>query len=56
MRSMVWVFLAAALILVGGIVFGIAGVFLAPILGGIALIALVIWLLQRAARDKPPIK
>jgi predicted PurR-regulated permease PerM len=56
MRPVYWAFVAAAVILVAGVVFGVAGVFLAPILGGIAVIVLVVWLLQRAARDKPPIK
>lgn len=56
MRPVYWALLTAVLILIGGVVFGIAGIFLAPILGGIALVVLVVWLLQRAARDKPPIE
>jgi predicted PurR-regulated permease PerM len=55
MRPLAWIILIALLILVGGIVLGIAGIFLAPILGALGLIILVVWLLQRRARDKPPI-
>lgn len=56
MRPIFWVIVSAVLILVVGIIFGVAGVFLAPILGGIALVVLVVWLVQRAARDTPPIE
>jgi 4-hydroxybenzoate polyprenyltransferase len=55
MRTLHWVIVAAILTVVVGLVFGVAGIFLAPILGGIALIALIIWLLSRKARDKPPV-
>jgi predicted PurR-regulated permease PerM len=56
MRPIYWAIVSAVLILVVGIIFGVAGIFLAPILGGIALIVLIVWLVQRAARDKPPIE
>jgi predicted PurR-regulated permease PerM len=56
MRPIYWAVIVAVLILVVGIVFGVAGVFLAPILGAIGLLVLLVWLLQRAARDKPPIE
>jgi predicted PurR-regulated permease PerM len=55
MRPIYWAIAAAIGILLVGLIFGIAGVFLAPILGGIALIALLIWLLGRKARNKPPV-
>jgi hypothetical protein len=55
MRPLHWAVVAAVLILIFGMVFGIAGVFLAPILGGIALVVAIVWLLSRRARGKPPV-
>ncbi len=55
MRLILWAISVAVGILIVGIAFGIAGVFLAPIIGAIGLIALITWLIQRRARDKPPI-
>jgi hypothetical protein len=56
MRRVYWATLVAILIIVFGVVFGIAGVVFFPILGGLALVVLAIWLLQRRARDKPPLE
>jgi hypothetical protein len=56
MRSLFWAIAVAVVVVLVGIFFGVAGIFLAPILGGIAFVALLVWVLQRAARDKPPIK
>jgi predicted PurR-regulated permease PerM len=56
MRPIYWAIVTAVLILAVGVIFGVAGVFLAPILGAIGLVVLIVWLVQRAARDKPPIK
>jgi predicted PurR-regulated permease PerM len=56
MRPIYWAIVTAALILIVGIIFGVAGIFLAPILGAVGLVVLIVWLVQRAARDKPPIK
>lgn len=56
MAPLYWTILIALGVLVVGIIFGVAGLFLLPILGVIATIALVVWLIQRRARDRPPIE
>lgn len=48
--------LIAVLVLLGGIVMGVASLFLFPIVGALAVIALLIWLLRRRAALKPPIR
>lgn len=50
-----WAILAAIAVIVIGIASGIAGLLFAPIIAGIALVAMIIWLLQRWARNKPPV-
>lgn len=49
------VVLIAVLVLLGGIFMGVAAVFLVPIVGALAIIALLIWVLRRRAEHKPPI-
>lgn len=56
MKPLYWAILVAILIVVLGLVFGIAGIFLAPILGIIAIVALAIWLAERKAHHKPPLE
>ncbi|MGH7447973.1 MAG: hypothetical protein ACRELT_10465 [Longimicrobiales bacterium] len=48
--------LVAVLVLLGGVLMGVAAIFLLPIVGALALIALVIWVLRRRAEHKPPIE
>jgi predicted PurR-regulated permease PerM len=55
MSPLYWSILIAFAVLIVGMVFGVAGVFLAPILGVIALVVLIVWLLGRKAQDKPPV-
>jgi hypothetical protein len=55
MRPLHWAIIAAVLIVVFGLIFGVAGIFLTPILGAIAIVVLIIWLLLRRARGKPPV-
>jgi hypothetical protein len=56
MRLIFWTIAIAVAVLLVGIFLGVAGIFLAPILGAIGLVAFLVWTLSRAARDKPPIK
>jgi uncharacterized membrane protein YbaN (DUF454 family) len=56
MSQLVSAILVAVGLLIVGLVLGVAGIFLFPILGAIALVALVIWLLRRRAQDRPPIE
>lgn len=44
------------LVAVVGVIFGVAGIFLAPILGILAIIAIGIWLAERKAQHKPPLE
>lgn len=46
----------AALVLVGGLLMGVAGLLLLPLVAGIALVGLVIWMLGRKAEHRPPIE
>jgi hypothetical protein len=51
--------LAAAIVLVvvlGGTVMGIAAMFLVPLIASIAVLALLIWFVQRRTSNKPPIR
>ncbi|HSH44594.1 MAG TPA: hypothetical protein VK966_01990 [Longimicrobiales bacterium] len=56
MKPLYWTILLVILVAVGGVVFGVAGLLLAPIVGGLALVAVVIWLLERKAQHKPPLE
>lgn len=47
--------LIAVVVLLGGIFMGVASVFLFPIVGALAFIALLVWLLRRRAANKPPV-
>jgi hypothetical protein len=46
----------ALLILIGGSLMGVAALLLLPVAGIILAIALLIWMLQRRASGKPPIR
>jgi hypothetical protein len=46
----------ALIVLIVGTVFGVASLLLLPVVGAVALIALLIWFAQRRARDEPPIR
>lgn len=46
--------LLAVVVLLGGIFMGVAAIFLVPLVGIIALIALIIWALRRRAEHRPP--
>lgn len=56
MRPVVGSTLLAIGILVGGVILGVAGIFLFPIVGAIAVIGLLIWMAERKAEHKPPIE
>jgi predicted PurR-regulated permease PerM len=56
MQSTPWIVLAVIAVIVIGILSGVAGLLFAPIIGGIALVAIIVWLLQRWARNKPPVE
>lgn len=47
--------LIAVVILLGGLFMGVASLFLFPIVGALAFVALLIWLLRRRAANKPPV-
>jgi Mn2+/Fe2+ NRAMP family transporter len=55
MRSTL-VIVAVAVILLGGAAMGFASLLLLPLIGGIALIALIVWFLQRRSAGKPPLR
>jgi uncharacterized membrane-anchored protein len=44
----------ALIVLLGGTVMGIAAIFVLPIVGGIALLALILYALGRRADNRPP--
>ena len=46
--------LIALIILIGGSILGIASLLLFPLVGIVALIAIVIWMAARRAEGKPP--
>lgn len=54
MKPIGWAILLGVAVLIGGVIFGVAGIFLAPILGVIGIIALIIWFMERKAEHKPP--
>jgi hypothetical protein len=56
MSQLVSAILVAVGLLIVGLVLGVAGIFLFPIVGAIAMVALVVWLLGRRAQDRPPIE
>lgn len=56
MKPLYWAILTAVLVAIAGLVFGVAGIFLAPILGIVAIIALIIWLVERKVQHKPPLE
>lgn len=43
-------------VLLGGTLMGIAAMFLVPLIASIAVLALLIWFVQRRASNKPPIR
>lgn len=43
-------------VLLGGTVMGIAAMFLVPLIASIAVLALLIWFVQRRTSGKPPIR
>lgn len=56
MRPLYWAILTAIIVAVGGLIFGVAGIFIAPIVGALAVIALIIWLIERKAHHKLPME
>ena len=56
MKPIYWAILTAVAVVVLGVVFGVAGIFLAPILGIIGVVVLIIWLAERKAQHKPPLE
>jgi hypothetical protein len=51
----VWAFIIIG-ILIGGTVMGVASLLLLPLVGGVLLLALIVWFLQRRARGEPPLR
>lgn len=49
------ILLVAVLVVLGGVFMGVAAVFLVPIVGALAVVALLIWVLRRRAANKPPV-
>lgn len=56
MRRVYWSLLIGLGVVVGGIIMGVGGLLLLPIIGVFALIALLIWFLERKAHHKPPLE
>ena len=56
MARVYWSILIGVAFLIGGLVLGVAGLFLLPILGVFALIAILFWLAERKAEHKPPVE
>lgn len=56
MRPLYWAILTAVLVAVGGVILGVAGIFLLPIIGALAIIALILWLIERKVHHKPPME
>lgn len=56
MKPLYWAILTAIAVAIVGLIFGVAGIFLAPILGIVGIIALAIWLAERKAQHKPPLE
>lgn len=48
-----WIILAVAAVVVLGLVSGVTSLLFAPILGGVAVIVMVVWLVKRWARSEP---
>lgn len=56
MRPLIWAMLAAVGVVLFGLIFGVAGIFIAPILGFLGVVALLMWLANRRAEHKPPLE
>ena len=54
MRALHWAILLAVGILVFGLIFGVAGLLLAPIVGLVAIVAIIIWFSEKKAKHEPP--
>lgn len=55
MRRVYWSILIGLAILVGGIVFGIGGLLLAPVVGVVVIVGILLWLAERKAEHKRPV-
>ena len=53
MRALRWVIPLFVVLLLFGLVFGLAAIFLAPALGLVLVIGLVMWMLERRATGRP---
>lgn len=56
MRPILWAVLAAVGVVVFGVIFGIAGIFIAPILGFLVLLGIALWIADRRSEGKPPLE
>ena len=54
MRALHWAILLAIAILIFGLVFGVAGLLLAPIVGLVAIVAIIFWFMEKKAKHEPP--
>lgn len=55
MRRLYWSILIAIAVLIAGLFLGITALVLAPILGFLVLLAILVWLGERRARHEPPV-
>jgi cyanate permease len=55
-NTLIWALIAAIGVVLVGLIFGIAGIFIAPILGVVGVVALLMWLGNRRARHEPPLE
>lgn len=53
MRALRWVVPLFVVLLLLGLVFGVAAIFLAPVLGVLLVIGLVMWMLERRSTGRP---
>lgn len=56
MKPLYLTILIALAVAVGGVIMGVAGLLLAPILGVVVIVAVIIWLGERKAQHKPPLE
>ncbi|MFP4623769.1 MAG: hypothetical protein ACLFRX_06270 [Gemmatimonadota bacterium] len=56
MRRAYWSLLIGLLVVIVGLMLGVAGLFLLPIFGVFLILGIVFWLAERKARHKPPVE
>jgi membrane protein implicated in regulation of membrane protease activity len=51
-----WIGVLALVVLIGGMILGATALLLVPLLGILALLALLVWAARRRAQHRPPIE